>query len=79
MKDRLDTGDSFCGTAGEPVPMRGAVALGLLLTHFVSFLPEIVSPKPPNTCPRERTNTPMTQASQCDRLCGGNRAQQVKK
>jgi hypothetical protein len=50
MEHRVGTSDSFCGTDGEPVPTRGAVALVLLpeapvlvLTHVVSFLPEILS------------------------------------
>ena len=50
VAQHVDTSDSFCDTDGEPVPMRGAVALMLLLeatvlflTHFVSFLPEILS------------------------------------
>ena len=50
MEYRVGTSDSFCGTDGEPVPTRGAVAPTLLPeatvlfpTHFMSFLPKILS------------------------------------
>jgi len=79
VKHRVDTSDSFCGTHGEPVSTRGAVAMALLLAHYVSFLSEILSHTLPGSLWRGPSNTPRSPQRRCDRLCGGNDAQQAEK
>ena len=77
---------AYVARTGEPLPKRGAAANALLpeakalfLTHFVTFLPEIMSSMSKGSLFREHTNKPMPWTRRCDRLCGGNWAQQAEK
>ena len=86
METALVAATAYVAQTGEPLPTRGAAASALLpepkvlfLTHFVSFLPEILSLTPIRSLLREPTNKPKPRPRHCDRLCGGAWAQQAEK
>lgn len=75
----LTAATAYVARTGKPLPKRGTAAPALLpeakvlfLTHFVTFLPEIMSSISKGSLFREHTNKPMPWTRRGDRLCGGN-------